>query len=116
MTILRSACYLKFSNIIGEASHIYTLRANVYSHPDAIYEDGTSVKKLDLSKFELEEFILKTTIKTLGQSKSTHLNKTTDLFAFGVDSLQAIKIRNICQKNLELNGKILGQNGKQLHL
>ncbi|KZT08463.1 uncharacterized protein LAESUDRAFT_735996 [Laetiporus sulphureus 93-53] len=33
-----------------------------------------------------------------------------DLFAFGVDPLQATRIRNICQNELELNGRTFGQN------
>jgi hypothetical protein len=69
-----------------------------------------------LSKIELEDFILKAIVQTLGASKAAYLSKTTDLFAFGVDSLQATRIRNICQKELELNGKTLGQNSKPFSL
>jgi hypothetical protein len=87
----------------------------ILGNPDAIYdsfETGISATKLDLSKSELEGFILKAIAKTLGASKSIDLNKTTDLFAFGVDSLQATRIRNICQKEQELDGKTLGRNSR----
>jgi hypothetical protein len=86
---------------------------------DAIYDgfdNGTGVTKRDLSKLELEGFISTTIVQTLGASKANHLSKTTDFFAFGVNSLQAIRIRSICQKELDLNGKTLGQNSKSFSL
>jgi hypothetical protein len=96
------------------------LNTIVHHDPDAIYDrfenGGTGTAKLDLSKSELEGFISKAIVQTLGVSKTKQLGKTTDLFAFGVDSLQATRIRNICQKELELNGKTLGQNGKPFYL
>lgn len=82
--------------------------------PDDIYnrfENGSGVTKLDLSRPELEDFIFNAITQTLGASKAAKLTKASDLFAFGVDSLQATRIRNICQKELELNGSTLGQNG-----
>ncbi|GBE77228.1 putative three-domain protein [Sparassis crispa] len=96
MTILRPACYAKFKDIID----------SVYDR----FENGTGSTKLDLSKAELQEFIYKAIVQTFGASKATKLTKSTDLFAFGVDSLQATRIRNICQKELELNGHTLVQN------
>lgn len=82
--------------------------------PDDIYdrfENGSDTNKLDLPQSELEDFILNAITQTLGSTKAAKLTKTSDLFAFGVDSLQATRIRNICQKELELNGRTLGQNG-----
>ncbi|CCM04467.1 uncharacterized protein FIBRA_06647 [Fibroporia radiculosa] len=96
MSILRPACYAKFKDIIE----------SVYDR----FENGTGVNKLDLSRPELEDFILNALTQTLGQLKATRLTRTSDLFAFGVDSLQATRIRNICQKEVELNGATLGQN------
>jgi len=80
---------------------------------DAVYErfeNGSGVEKLDLPKPELQEFILSAVTQTLGVSKAAKLGATTDLFAFGVDSLQATRIRNICQQELVLDGHTLGQN------
>jgi len=96
MTILRPACYAKFKDIID----------SVYDR----FENGTGVTKQDLAKPELEEFIYNAIVQTLGTTKAAKLTKSTDLFAFGVDSLQATRIRNICQKELELNGRTLVQN------
>ncbi|KZT73346.1 L-aminoadipate-semialdehyde dehydrogenase [Daedalea quercina L-15889] len=96
LSFLRPACYAKFKSII-----------------DAVYdrfENGTSADKLDLSQPELEDFIFNAITHTLGATKAAKLTKTSDLFAFGVDSLQATRIRNVCQKELELNGPTLGQN------
>jgi hypothetical protein len=59
----------------------------------------------------LEDFIINTIAKTSETSKVEKLDKLTDLFAFGVDSLQATRIRNVLQQSLELGGKVLGQLG-----
>ncbi|KZT08698.1 L-aminoadipate-semialdehyde dehydrogenase [Laetiporus sulphureus 93-53] len=96
MSILRPACYAKFKDIID----------SVYDR----FENDSRATKLDLSDSELEDFILNAIAQTLGALRAANLTKTTDLFAFGVDSLQATRIRNICQKELELNGRTLGQN------
>ncbi|KAK7690571.1 hypothetical protein QCA50_005669 [Cerrena zonata] len=97
MSILRPACYAKFKDII---ERIYQR----FEH------DGEDVEKLCLSKPELVEYIFKVITKTLGPVKSADLTQTVDLFAFGVDSLQGTRIRNQIQKELELGGRILGQN------
>ncbi|PCH34315.1 L-aminoadipate-semialdehyde dehydrogenase [Wolfiporia cocos MD-104 SS10] len=96
MSILRPACYAKFKDIID----------SVYDR----FENGSGATKLNLSQPELEDFIFKAVTQTLGAAKAAKLTKTSDLFAFGVDSLQSTRIRNICQKELELNGQSLGQN------
>jgi hypothetical protein len=59
----------------------------------------------------MEEFILNAIVKALGPAKSANIDRTVDLFAFGVDSLQGTRIRNVCQKELFLAGNTLGQNG-----
>ncbi|KAI0726890.1 L-aminoadipate-semialdehyde dehydrogenase [Fomitopsis betulina] len=96
LTFLRPACYAKFKSIIDD----------IYDR----FENGSDTNKLDLPQSELEDFILNAITQTLGSTKAAKLTKTSDLFAFGVDSLQATRIRNICQKELELNGRTLGQN------
>lgn len=79
------------------------------------FEEGYSeVEKLRLTKPELEDYLLKTIIKTLGSTKASKLHKTADLFAFGVDSLQGTRVRNMCQKELDLGNHVLGQNGMSL--
>lgn len=60
----------------------------------------------------LESFLTQAIVQTLGSTKSKNLTRESDLFAFGVDSLQATRIRNICQKELELEGVVLGQNSE----
>ncbi|KAJ7132141.1 L-aminoadipate-semialdehyde dehydrogenase [Mycena epipterygia] len=97
MSILRPACYAKFKDIIE----------GIYQRFE---QEDDEAGKLRLSKAELEEFILKAIVKTLGPVKSADVDRKVDLFAFGVDSLQGTRIRNICQKELFLGGNTLGQN------
>jgi hypothetical protein len=75
-------------------------------------QEGDEVSKLKLAKPELEVFILNTISKALGPAKAAGLDRSVDLFAFGVDSLQGTRIRNVCQKELFLAGQTLGQNGE----
>lgn len=91
----------------GTLSHLFTTD-DIYER----FENGSGVEKADLPKPELQEFILNAIGQTLGMSRAAKLEATTDLFAFGVDSLQATRIRNICQKELDLDGRTLGQNGQ----
>ncbi|KAK8847380.1 hypothetical protein IAR55_005238 [Kwoniella newhampshirensis] len=98
MSILRPACYKKFAPLI-----------------DAIYdrfERGTGEPKKDItSKPEMEAFLTETILTALGEKASTGLTPTTDLFAYGVDSLQATRVRNVITKSLELGDNVkLGQN------
>ncbi|KAJ3966024.1 L-aminoadipate-semialdehyde dehydrogenase [Lentinula raphanica] len=97
MSILRPSCYTKFKDVIE----------NIY----AKFEAGHSgQEKLRLSRSELEGHILQTIIRTLGSTKASKLDKQADLFAFGVDSLQGTRVRNILQKELDLGDHVLGQN------
>ncbi|OCH84283.1 L-aminoadipate-semialdehyde dehydrogenase [Obba rivulosa] len=96
LSILRPACYVKFKDIIDD----------VYSR----YEHGGSGPKLDLTESELEEFIHDTFLRTLGCDKAQGLDRDVDVFTFGVDSLQAARIRNICQAELDLRGHQLTLN------
>jgi aryl carrier-like protein len=72
----------------------------------------TSHKGLKLARPELEEFILNVIVKTVGLPKSTKIDREEDLFAVGVDSMKAMRIRNVCQNELFLAGKTLDQNGE----
>ncbi|KAJ3895239.1 L-aminoadipate-semialdehyde dehydrogenase [Lentinula edodes] len=97
MSILRPACYTKFKDIID----------GLYSRFEAGHSED---EKLLLSKPEVEDYLLQIITRTLGSTKASKLDKKADLFAFGVDSLQATRIRNICQKELDLGDHVLGQN------
>ncbi|KAH9923666.1 L-aminoadipate-semialdehyde dehydrogenase [Fomitopsis serialis] len=92
---------LEYGTPIPQATKLSILRPayGVYDR----FENGSSANKIDLSQSELEDFIFNATTQT-------EAHQDIDLFAFGVDSLQATRIRNICQKELELNEQTLGQN------
>lgn len=60
---------------------------------------------------ELEHFLDDVFVHVLGPDKAKDLNRTVNLFTFGVDSLQSTQVRNICQTQLDLGGQQLGQNG-----
>lgn len=97
MSILRPACYRKFASII-----------------DAIYERferGTGEPKQDISsKPEMESFLNSTILQALGDKAGPDLSPSTDLFSYGVDSLQATRVRNVITKSLELGDAKIGQN------
>lgn len=97
LSILRPACYKKFANII-----------------DAVYdrfERGTGQPKRDITdKTEMEKFLRDTILGALGDKAGPGLASDTDLFAYGVDSLQATRVRNVISKSLELGDVSLGQN------
>lgn len=95
MSILRPACYAKFKDLID----------SIYQR----FEQGATITKVTLTLPELEDFLLSAIVKVMGP-KSTGLTKDVDLFSFGVDSLQATRVRNTLQQSLELNGQTLGQN------
>ena len=97
MSILRPACYKLFAPII-----------------DAVYERferGSGQPKLDINdKDTLQKFIIETIDNTL-KEKESGITPSTDLFAYGVDSLQATRIRNVLVQRLELGAdRELGQN------
>jgi hypothetical protein len=96
LSILRPACYKKFADIID----------SVYER----YESGSGQVKREITSQEEMEAYLHETIAGAIRSKGSDLTATTDLFAYGVDSLQAMKIRNVISKSLELGNKPLGQN------
>ena len=97
MSILRPACYKKFAPIID----------GIYER----FERGIGQpKKVITSQNEMEAFISNAIVTTLGDKASSGLKSSTDLFEFGIDSLQASGIRNVISKSLELGNANLGQN------
>ncbi|WVF69836.1 hypothetical protein IAT40_004615 [Kwoniella sp. CBS 6097] len=98
MSILRPACYKKFADLINA----------IYDR----FEHGTGQPKKDIStKPEMEAFLTETILTALGEKASGGLEPSTDLFAYGVDSLQATRVRNVITKSLELGEDVkLGQN------
>lgn len=110
MSILRPACYKKFAPII-----------------DDIYErferGGAGQSKIQAdTQDEMEAFLTTTISEVLGPTTSMssssagggrgQLEPETDLFAYGVDSLQATRVRNVINKGVELGAHpvSLGQN------
>lgn len=97
MSILRPACYKKFATIIND----------VYDR----FENGSGQPKQDIdSQDQMERFLEDTIVKAFGSKHTGKLTRDTDLFAYGVDSLQATRIRNVITKSIELRGVTLGQN------
>ncbi|KAF9052348.1 L-aminoadipate-semialdehyde dehydrogenase [Hymenopellis radicata] len=96
MSILRPACYAKFKDLID----------SIYKRFD---RDDEEVEMKALNGLELEDYLYNTIATALGPSRSAKLDKKVDLFSFGVDSLQATRIRNSVQKEIELGGHSLSQ-------
>lgn len=97
MSILRPACYRKFADLID----------GVYER----FERGTGAPKRDINEQgEMEVFLAEAIRGALGDKAVSGLEPDTDLFSFGVDSLQATRVRNVVQKSLELGDATLGQN------
>ena len=98
MSILRPACYKKFAPLI-----------------DAIYEQyekgsGGQPKRVITDQGEMEVFLKETIQGTFDGKTKGQLELDTDLFGFGVDSLQATKVRNLIGRALDLGDVTLGQN------
>lgn len=108
MSILRPACYKKFAPIIDE---VYELFEGGGSGP------GQPKIQADTEE-ELEAFLTKTIGEVLGPatnlsspaSSGAEIGPDTDLFSYGVDSLQATRVRNVISKGVELGPVSLGQN------
>jgi NAD(P)-dependent dehydrogenase (short-subunit alcohol dehydrogenase family) len=97
MSILRPACYKLFSSLIS----------SIYDR----FEIGSGAPKQNLTvQSDVEDFLMKTIVRALGEGSSAGLKIDTDLFAFGVDSLTATRVRNEIVKGLELGDVKLGQN------
>ncbi|KAL0576935.1 hypothetical protein V5O48_005042 [Marasmius crinis-equi] len=94
MSFIRPACYLKFRDLID----------NVYTR----FEEGSDVvERISLDSLdEMECYIAQTVERTSGQGKEPP-TKDEDLLSFGVDSLQATRIRNTIQKEVNLGEGVL---------
>ncbi len=97
MSILRPACYKKFAGLIGE---IY----------DCFENGNGQAKKVIETQQDMEAFLEDAVVTALGSKHTGKLSRDTDLFAYGVDSLQATRVRNVIMKSVELGGATLGQN------
>lgn len=111
MSILRPACYKKFAPIIDDIYERFERGGNGPGQPKAQVE----------TQDEMEAFLAQTIGDVLGPSTTItsvsgggrgELEPDTDLFAYGVDSLQATRVRNVINKGLELGEHhvTLGQN------
>lgn len=111
MSILRPACYKKFAHIIDEIYELFEGGS-----------EGLGKPKLQAdTQEEMERFLTKTIREVLGPTTSfaspgddglAPLGPETDLFSYGVDSLQATRVRNVISKGLDLGNQqvSLGQN------
>ncbi len=93
-TVIRAAFYKQFANEI-----------------DTIYEAGDiSSGDLALSEEELRVFLHAEMVRLLDLKDPTVLGDDTDFFSLGVDSLQAIQLRGILSKRIDLGGQKMGSN------
>lgn len=93
-TVIRAAFYKQFTAEI-----------------DAIYEAGdTPSGDLALSEEELRLFLHAEMVQLLDLKDPEILGDDTDFFSLGVDSLQAIQLRGILSKRIDLGGQNMGSN------
>lgn len=97
MSILRPACYKLFAPTINA----------IYER----FEKGTGQPKRNITdQGEMQEFLRGLIVAALGDKATSDLGPSTDLFSYGVDSLQATRVRNDIIKQSELGDAKLGQN------
>jgi hypothetical protein len=96
-TVIRARFYREFSSLIEET----------YAQFEASAAPGADGNLLVLEKPQLVEYLLDLFRNRLGLSA---LEATTDFFEAGVDSLQAISARAQITRQVELGGKLPGQN------
>ena len=93
-TVIRTAFYKQFATEI-----------------DAIYEAGdNSVGDLSLSEEELRIFLRAEMMQLLDLKDPIVLGDDTDFFSLGVDSLQAIQLRSILSRRIDVGGHKMGSN------
>jgi len=95
-SILRPACYAKFKGIINE----------VYE----TYNSSSSTEKLSLDMEGLQQHIHSLLEQTVGTEKATNIKPDTDLFNYGIDSLQSSRIRLLLVRSIDTGGHELSQN------
>ncbi|TDZ41551.1 Adenylate-forming reductase Nps10 [Colletotrichum trifolii] len=96
-TVIRAAFYKQFADLIDD----------VYRRFEAPKADVNGSEPVALEPPQLEDHILDLFRRTLGFGS---LQKDTDFFEAGVDSLQASTARGHLQRGLDLGGHTLGQN------
>lgn len=92
-TVIRAASYKHFETIID----------NVYKR----FEDPGNANKLALEIPELQDYLVKLLSETVGV---VGLEVSTDFFAAGMDSLQAITARAHILREIDIGNATLGQN------
>ncbi|ESZ94246.1 hypothetical protein SBOR_5380 [Sclerotinia borealis F-4128] len=95
-TMIRPAFYKKFEDLINSMYQRFETPLEV--------QNGA----LQLNREQLEDFLLATFKERIGISQ--HLEKSTDFFEASVDSLQAIAVRGIILRELDLASRIPSQN------
>jgi len=91
-TVIRAAFYRDFADQIEKA-----------------YVDESS-GSLVLSKSELMKFLRKDLAGRIASTTQGKLEADDDLFSLGIDSLQAIQVRNTIIKNIKMDASKLGRN------
>lgn len=95
-SILRPACYAKFKDLID----------SIYDK----YESSGAKEKLVLDQGGLQKHVRGILADTLGEAKAEAIQPETDLFNFGVDSLQSARIRLLLLRSIETGDKAISQN------
>lgn len=95
-SILRPACYAKFKNLIDK----------IYE----VYNSSSSTSKLSLDIDGLQAHIVAILEQTIGKDKAKIIQPETDLFNFGVDSLQSSRIRLLLMRSIDIGDHELSQN------
>ena len=89
-----------------------TERAN-WLRTDAVYDrynSAASGDKLKLDREALEQHVTQVISETIGNAKAAKIQPTTDLFNFGIDSLQSSRIRLLLVRSVDIGDNELSQN------
>ncbi|KAF2101646.1 NRPS-like enzyme [Rhizodiscina lignyota] len=93
-TVIRAAFYRDFADLIEAAYN----------------EDNVGSGSLVLEGPALINYLRGQLLELIDISDPLQLKDNTDLFSFGVDSLQSIRLRSVLVKTLDLGGRKLPQN------
>ncbi|KAL2882794.1 hypothetical protein SGCOL_002006 [Colletotrichum sp. CLE4] len=96
-TVIRAGFYKQFADLIED----------VYRRFEAPKDDVAGGELLTLDLPQLQDYLVNLFRSTLGFTK---VEKDTDFFEAGVDSLQASTARGHIQRGVDIGGKTLGQN------
>ncbi|TID06887.1 Non-canonical non-ribosomal peptide synthetase FUB8 [Colletotrichum higginsianum] len=111
-TVIRAAFYKQFDALIEDVYRRFdapkdTVSRNAGGNGDGNGNGNGGGELLTLNLSQLEDHLLDLFRSTLGFPK---VDKDTDFFEAGVDSLQASTARGHIQRGVDLGGKSLGQN------